>query len=632
MKKLLSYLCLYCMVLLPLQSAWAQGEIRIEPPKGGLGWLTRPYQTRGVPVINLANSGRLESLERAGNLYLTAQDVVALAIENNIDVEVQRYTPLLALEILRRAKAGGALRNVGLGVASGPQSVSLSGVTANATGTSTSAGSGVGSSGGIVTQLGPALLGLDPTFFVLANYAHNTAPENNTVLTGTTAFINLTRTYESQYIQNWDFGLTAQFTYASTYTKVNSADFNLNPYDTGFLDLQVTQNLLQGFGSAVNGRNIQVQKNNIKVSDLQFKQQVITTVAAVLNLYWDLISFREDVRARQREVDAANQLLEDNKRQVNVGSLAEIEVTRAESQLYSAQQDLTVSQTNLTQQETVLKNAISRNGVANADLAEVHIVPLDNIPAPVQQTLPPVEDLVRQAVTQRPEVEQNRINLQSNQMNLKGIKSGLKPQLQAFGELTNNALSGALTPLGMQQLGVDYLAGGYGNLLSQIARRNYPSYSAGFSLSITLRNRAAQADYTTSLLEIRQNELNLQKTINSVRVDVQNAVVGLQQAQVRYDASVKARQLQEQTLDADRKKSALGATTVYQVIQDQRDLGSAVSSEVQAMANFSHARIALQQALGTTLDDNGITLSEALSGHVARPSTLPANLPQGVQP
>jgi len=624
--------CLICLFLLAGVSAPAQSEISVQPAQGGLGWLTHPYQTRYVPPIRLNNSNRLSSLIRAGNLYLSSQDVVALAIENNIDVEVQRYAPLLAEEVLKRAKAGGVLRTVGLGVAPGPQSVSLQGVTANATGVATTAGAGVGSGGGIVTQLGPTLLSLDPTFFVLANFAHTTIPQNNTFLTGTTSLIDDTRTYQSQYLQNWEFGLTAQFTYSSTHTRVNSQNFNLNPYTNGFLDLQVTQNLLQGFGSAVNGRNIRVQKNNVKVSDLQFKQQVITTVSSVLNLYWDLISFREAVLARQREVDAANQLLQNNKQQVQFGTLAEIEVTRAESQVYAAQQDLTVAQTNLAQQETVLKNAISRNGIASADLADVHIIPLDSIPAPQPAAARPIEDLVREALARRADVEQARINLQSNQINLVGIKNSLKPSLQAFAELTNNGLTGALTPLGATQLGIGPLIGGYGNLLGEIARRDYPSYSAGFSLSITLRNRAAQSDYVTSLLEIRQNELNLQKNINQVRVDVQNAVLGLQQARVRYEAAQKARVLQQQTLDADQKKETFGATTVYQVVQDQRDLASAVSSQVQAMANYSHARIALEQALGTTLEEHGITLSEALSGHVSRSSSLPDALPAEAQP
>ena len=238
-----------------------------------------------------------------------------------------------------------------------------------------------------------------------------------------------------------------------------------------------------------------------------------------------------------------------------------------------------------------------------------------------------VEDLVQEAMQRRTEIEQGRINLRSNEINLVGIKNSLKPTLQAFAELTNNALTGSLTAAATGVPGIDPLVGGYGNLLSQIARRDYPSYSAGISLSITLRNRAAQSDYVTSLLELRQNELNLQKNMNQVRVDVQNAVIGLQQARVRYEASLKARQLQQQTIDADRERLRLGATTPYQVIQDQRDLASAVSQEVQAMANYSHARVALSTATGTLLDDNGVTTNEALSGHVSWASSLPATLP-----
>jgi outer membrane protein TolC len=229
------------------------------------------------------------------------------------------------------------------------------------------------------------------------------------------------------------------------------------------------------------------------------------------------------------------------------------------------------------------------------------------------------------------EIAQSRLNIESNKLNLVGIKSSLKPTLQAFAEATNNGLSGDLTALGAQ-LGATSLAGGYGTLLGQIARRNYPNYSAGFSLNIPLRNRAAQSDYVTSMLEMRQNELNLQKNVNQIRVDVQNAVIGLRQARARYDAAVKARVLQQQTLDGDQQKYNLGASTVYQVVQDQRDLATAQSAEVQALANYSHARIAFDQAMGVTLEVNQISLNEVLAGHVSRPSELPANLPGEEKP
>jgi outer membrane protein len=608
----------------------AQSDIKIEPARGGAGWLTRPYQARYVPPVRLANSSRLDVLTRAGNLYLSAEDVVALAIENNVDIEVQRYGPLLAQEVLRRARGGGALRSVGAPLAAGPQSVSLTGVNLSGSDLGGSGG-GVGSGGGIVTQLGPQIPALDPTFLAFANFQHSSTPQSNTFLTGTTALVSDTRTYQAQYSQNWDFGLNAQLAYSASHIKLNSQFFALNPYTTGALDLQLTQNLLQGFGSAVNGRNIRVQKNNLKVTDLQFKQQVITTVSSVLNLYWDLVAFDTDVRARRQALTTADQLLEDNKRKVEIGSLAEIEVTRAESQKYASQQDLVIAETNYMQQETVLKNALSRNGVSNAGLANVHIVPLDKFEPPVVDPVRPIDDLVADALARRPELEQARLNLESNKMNLVGIKNSLKPTLQAFAQLTNNGLNGDLTTLGLTQPGLEYLSGGYGNLLAQIFRRNYPNYAAGFSLNIPLRNRAAQSDYVTSMLELRQNELNLNKNMSQIRVDVQNAVIGLQQAKARYDAAVKARSLQDETLAADQKKYNLGATTAFQVIQDQRDLATSQSSEVQAMANYTHARISLDQALGRTLEVHNVSVEEAMKGKVGKEANLPSTLPSGVR-
>ena len=610
---------------LSVTQASAQTAVRIDSPEGRWSWLTNPYKTRSVPEIHLANSPRIDALIRAGNLYLAAPDVVALAIENNIDVEVQRYGPLLAREVLKRAEAGGILRSVGTSVQQGPVSVSLTGVSTNSGGTGSAAGSGVSSGGGIITQLGPGIASFDPTLSFFAQFQHATSPNSNTIVSGTTSLQVNTRSYQASFTKNWDFGLTAQLSFASQHQKVNSSFYSLNPYTNGDLDFQLTQNLLQGFGRAVNGRNIRVQRNNLKVTDLQMKQQVITTVAAVLNLYWDLVSFDQDLKARKQAVSAAQQLFDDNKKQVEIGSLAPIEVTRAQSQLYAAKQDEVISETNLLQQETVLKNALSRTGVATSELAGVHIVPLDTIVVPKEDERRPVEELVAQALGNRVEIEQARINLDSNNLNLVGIKNSLKPTFQAFTELTNNGLTGDLTQLGLLQGGLPYLSGGYTNLLAQIFRRNYPSYSAGFSLNIPLRNRAAQSDYVTSLIEIRQNELSLRKQQNQVRVDVQNALIGIQQARARYDAAVQARILSEQTLDADQKRYTLGASTAYQVIQDQRDLANAQSSEVQAMANFSHSRISFEQSLGTTLENNHITMDEVVTGKMkTAPSTPPA--------
>ena len=600
--------------------AAGQTSIRIdEPAAGKVGWLIRNYQPRTVPPINLANTSRLDALIKAGNLYLTAQDVVSLVLENNIDVEVQRYGPLLAREVLRRAQGGGLLRSVGQGVAAGPTSVSLAGVSVNTNGAPATSAGGVNSS--VLTQLGPSIPSFDPSISGFTQFQHQTIPQSNTLLSGTQSLVIDSRTFQVSYSQATDFGLSGSASFSSQRQKVNSAFFSLNPYTNANLDVSLTQNLLNGFGRPVNTRNIRVQKNNLKVTDLQFKQQVTTTVSAALNLYWDLVGFSEDVKSRQQAVSTAQQLLDNNRRQVQIGTLAEIEVTRAQSQLYAAKQDLLIAQTNQLQQETILKNVISRSGVGTTDLANLHVVPLDRIVIPEKDDLKTVDQLVLQALESRIEIETDKINLESTKMNMAGVKSALKPSLQAFGQMTNNGLAGNATAFALAQGGVPVFAGGYGSALAQILRRNYPNYSAGFSLNIPLRNRAAQSDYATTMLEFRQSELQLQKQINQVRVDVQNAVIGLQQARVRYEAAVEARKLSEATFEGDKRKYDLGAATPYQVVQDQRDLAAAQSSEVQAMANYSHARISLDQAIGATLEVNHISLTEAMAGKVTAPVT-----------
>src|SRR5581483_10698451 len=327
-----------------------------------------------------------------------------LALENNLDIEIQRYGPLMTKQVTKRAEAGGLLRSVGVGIIQGPASVSLTGVSLTASGGATTTAGASSASGGVLTQLGPTIPSFAPQVFFYGNWGHSTSAENNTVLSGTTALTFDTRTYQGEYSQYSDFGTYAQLTYTSNHDKVNSLFYNPNPFNQASLDLQVSQNLLQGFGRAVLDRNIRVSKNNEKVSDLQFKQQVITTISAVLNLYWDLDSFYQDVKARKDELATAQALYEDNKKEVQIGTLAPIEVTRAESQVYASQQDLLVSQTDLLQQEMVLKNALSRDGVASPLLAEVHVIPLDTIQVPEKEELKPTNDLMQQALGARVEI------------------------------------------------------------------------------------------------------------------------------------------------------------------------------------------------------------------------------------
>ena len=614
--------------LLVLAAAYAQTpEVSITDPKPPpfVGPLLRPFhlERRIVAPARLENSPRLESLVRGGNLYLSVQDVIACALENNIDIAVQRYGPFLAQEVLRRTQGGGPLRSVGLAITPGPTSVSLAGVNAGVVGLSDT-GSGVSSGGGIVIQLGTSPVSLDPFLFASGNFQHSTTPQSNTFLNQVPFLLNDSRSFQVGYGQSFATGTNAQLFYGSNHNHLNSPGPLLNPYTNGFLDLTITQNILQGFGAAVNTRNIKVAKNNMKVTDLQMKLQVVTTISAILNLYWDLVSFNEDVRIKQRALEAAQALYEGNKHQAEIGTLALIEVTRSAAQVSSSKEDLLIAQTNVAQQEAVLKNALSRNGVASAWLDEVNVIPLDTIVVPDKDDLKPVSELVAEAIEHRPDLEQRRVNLESTKLNVAGTRNALLPSLQAFVEFTNNGLTGDPNALHSGLTPDPFVLGGYSNLLGQLFRRNFPNYSAGFSLNIPFRNRAAQGDYVFDQLSIRTGELQLQRSMAQVRLDVRNAVIGLQQARARYETAVATRTLAQQTLDAEQKRFVFGESTIPVVVAAQRDLAFDQTAEVQAMANYTHAKIAFDQAVGQTLDINNISMQEAVAGQVARESMIPA--------
>lgn len=580
-----------------------------------------------VSPPKLTNSPRLQQLVRGNNLYLSVPDVIALALENNLDIAVQRYTPFLSREVVRRAESGNILRAVDTPIVAGPTSVSTAGVSVNANGLGGSSAFGAG--GGIVTQVGPSPPSLDPSIYAGFSLGHYTVPESNTVLNQTTALVEGVRYGYIGYSQPFITGANASFTFYENSTRLNSATPLENPAISGYFDLTINQPLLQGFSIAVNTRDMKVARNNAKAGDLQLQLQVSTTVAAVLNLYWDLVSFDDAVRIKQQALQAAQDLYEGNRKQAEIGAMAGIEVTRAAAGVSSAREDLLIAQTNVAQQEIVLKNALSRNATENAWLDDVRIVPLDHIVVPQTEEIRPVQDLIQEALSRRLEIAQDKVNLDSQKIMLQGTKNALLPTLSAYLEFTNQGLAGPVNPLYNNCCGApgSYFVGGTGTLLGQILGRDFPNYSAGLSLNVPFRNRTAQADYVTDELQLRQRELQMQRAANQVKVDVKTAVIGLDQAHARYQAAVDARALADETLAAEQKRFQSGISTVAQVIQAQKDLATDEDAEVQALANYTHARIFFDSAMGQTLEMNHISIAEALDGRVARESSIPADAP-----
>jgi outer membrane protein TolC len=385
---------------------------------------------------------------------------------------------------------------------------------------------------------------------------------------------------------------------------------------------------LQGFGPGINARQIHIARNNREVADLTFKLQVETTVAAVMELYWDLVAFNENVRVARESLAAAQRLYADNKRQVEVGTLAQIEVVRAEAQIASAEQALVLAQTQVLQQETILKTALSKTGIASPEVAGASVVPTDPIRIPDVEPIAPIQEMTALAISSRPELAQSRIQLQNQVLTIKGSKNSLLPTLDAVVNLANGGLAGQTNglpaPAGTVHANNPFFIGGYATVLSQLFARNFPNYGAGFNLSIPIRNRAAQAQVINDELTLRQQQVGLLRLENQVRVDVQNALIGLTQTRAQFQSATKARTLQAQTLDAEQKKLELGASTVYNVIADQQALEAAQFSEVQAEAAYAKARVEMDRATGQILEHNDISVDEAFRGVVPRPpSPLP---------
>jgi outer membrane protein TolC len=421
----------------------------------------------------------------------------------------------------------------------------------------------------------------------------------------------------------------------NTKTSSNNPRSDFNPATSSSLTLGLTQHLMQGFGPGVNSRQIHIAKNNREVSDITFKLQVETTVAAVMELYWDLVSFNQSVQVARDALAASNRLLEDNRKQVEVGTLAQIEVVRAEAEIASSEQTLLVAQTRALQQETILKTALSRTGVANPAIAAAHIVTTDRIEIPAVEPVTPIQDMTALAISSRPELAQSRIQLSNQELTIRGSRNALLPTLDLVASLSNSALAGQINSLpalqGSPHSNTAFFIGGYGTVLAQLFARNFPNYSVGLNLNIPIRNRAAQAQVISDELTYRQQQLSLQRLENQVRVDVQNGVIGVSQARAQYQAALKAQVLQLQTLDAEQKKLALGASTTYNVVLAQRDLVTAESNLVAAEAAYSKAKVELDRATGQILYNNNVSVDDAAKGVVARPPspipTTPATPP-----
>jgi outer membrane protein len=594
---------------------------------GGLG---SGYRMPKVAPARLADSGRLRALLRNGQILLSLQDAIALALENNLDLELERYGLELADSDVLRSKSGALPRGVPLSTREAPAGLGAPQPSPNGTlggGDVPALDSLIGPGvqvdlsilGSIPLPTGTAVPNFDPQIVGTIGWNHTSDIQNSTFVPGLPSLNAEQLTANVAYQQGFSTGASLDVFFDNSRVDSSNPLQLYNPATAASVGVDLRQPLLRGFGPAVNRRYIRIAKNNRAVSSAVFQQQVITTVAGVVRLYWDLVSLREDVRVRQEGVVSAEQFVQDTRNQVNTGTAAEVDATRAAAELARRRRDLSVAQSLVAQQSTVLKDYLTR-GKLEPDLEKALLVTTDALPPPATENLPAVDDLVQTAFRSRPDVKQVQLQVENSELSLQGSKSALRPALDLVASAQNNGFAGNLLR-SSNTIGTPLLTGGYGDSLRQIVGNNFPDYGVGLQLTVPIRNRAARSDVIRDQVTVRQQQIRMRQLEKQVRLEVTNALLAVQQAKDTYEAMRDERIAQEQTLAAEKDRLDVGASTSYFVLQFQRDLAAAKSNEISSLAAYQKARAALARVSGQILSDYHVDLAEALAGEVSRVST-----------
>ncbi|MGO9519973.1 MAG: TolC family protein [Candidatus Korobacteraceae bacterium] len=614
------------------------------------------YGTREVAPLNVANSGRTDRLLLDGKLYLSLNDAVAMALEDNLDIGIQRYNLSIADTDILRTSSGAVALGVNAGLVQGTPGGQTGTTSAGGTGTSTtgSTGGGVGGTtigvggagagvGGIVASTqgeGPPIDNFDPVITGTVSEEHAITPEANTVFTGTPSLDQNTTTANFLYSQGFSTGTLMTVAFNNSRVASNALFNTLNPNLTPNFRLELRQHLLSGFGYDPNLRWIRIARNNKEIEDVTFRLQVIQTVSQIENIYWDLVNAYSNVTVQQRALDLALKTLSDNQKQVAAGTLAPLTVVQAQSAVATAQQNLIAAQVNLQLQQLLMKNAITRN-MADPILAVAPVIPTDtlNITQPYQVAT--VEDLINAALQQRPEIATARLTLTNAEISRKSIRNQLLPTVDLYAFYGASALSGVQNPL-CTNANRGCLPPGtipptsYWDAFQNLYNGSAPDKGVGVNININLRNRQTQADQVRSVLEYRQGQMSLQQTENTIRLQVRQAQFALQQNYVALQAAIAARDYAAQNLDAEQKKLRMGASTSTLVLQASSALTQAESNVLAAATNYEKSKVQLDLSTADTLAKLGIDLTDAEAAKVQHmpkvPGVVPANTNDWTQP
>ncbi|HEY4676889.1 MAG TPA: TolC family protein [Candidatus Angelobacter sp.] len=604
------------------------------------------YIPRDVPAPAFTNAPKIEQLVQNGKLMLSLNDAISIALADNLDIAVARFNLPIADTDILRTKAGGSFLGVNSGVVSntpgGGQGGVGSGISgAGAGGTTAGAGgAGVGAGGFVASTsgAGPQPDNFDPVITGTLSFERALFPLSNAVTAGTAVLNQNTTVGDLSYSQGFSPGTALSVGFNNNRTTTNSPRNFTNPGLASNFRAQVRQHLLQGFGRNLNLRLLRTAQNNKKITEEAFTNQVISTVSQIENIYWDLVNAYDAYRVNERSLALAQKTLSDNRKQVEIGTLAPLDVVRAQSSVATAEQSLIASRSNLQLQQLVMKNALTRSLPSNSVLVQAEVIPTDTVQIPEQENLPSLDQLIQMAFANRPDYKQQRITLQNNELNIKGVNNGLLPIIDLVGFYGASSIAGLQNPLGTCAAGQNpavnqcLLPGsvpptGFGDAFTNLFNSSAPDKGVAINIQIPLGNRIAQATQVRAMLEYRQSQLSLKTVENTIAIGIRNDVFTLENNRASVAAAQKARDLAAQTLDAEQKKYNLGASTYLAVLQDERDLAASESTLVTAMTNYAKARVQLDRDTAQTLDRNNIKIDEAVTGEVKTQPNVPGIMP-----
>jgi outer membrane protein len=492
---------------------------------------------------------------RQGALPISISDIIRLMLASNLDVTVNRYSPLTTEYLLN-------------------------------------------------TLFRP----FEPTLRISAQAIRSTTPSASQTQ-GASSLSQLLHQYSIGYGQTLQNGTQVGVNFSMNRSSSNNSFSIFNPSYSGNITYSVSQPLLQNYGRSINSHLIRIAQNNHNMSQIDFEMQTIDLVTAAQQMYWDLVYQREDITVRKQSLELAQKTLADNKRQVEIGTMARIEVVQAESEV--AQREVQMVTTTYTADQTQDRVKKLITSLGDPALVSAQLNPIDLPRKPSAEDVMPIEDAIKYALESRPEMRQLALQLQNSDIDVQYTKNQLLPNLTVGVSYTQSGVGGVQTlrsGLGGEIVGV--IHGGLTDAFGQLFGYSYTGYAVGFNLSIPLSNKSAQADNARALTQ--KDSLSARRTqmAQQIALDVRNAQSQVEMNRARIAAADKALELANLQLEAEQKKFQLGTSQLRFVLEEQRTVTDAEETQIQALVNYAKSLVDYDRAVGRTLRKNNVDIEK----------------------